>query len=129
MTKQQMIDLVLKYFDGVDNADFTKIRSTITDDCLFTVETHSVRLQGMTDIEAMFDRLWENHAEVCHKDFIFVPAPDEDRVAARFAVVNTHHDGSLTHKSNCNFFRVRGDRFSEIAVYMTGENTLNKRDA
>ena len=43
MTKQQMIDLVLKYFDGVDSADFANIRSTMTDDCLFTVETHSVR--------------------------------------------------------------------------------------
>ena len=125
MTQQEMIDLVKRYFHGVDQEDFGAISETLTDDCVFTVETHGVKLQGIGEIERMFQRLWDNHAKVIHQHFVYVPAPDDGRIAARFAVLNTHHDGSQTHKSNCNFFEIRGRRFSRIAVYMAGENTLN----
>ncbi len=125
MNETEMIDLVRRYFDGVDREDFATLSATLTDDCVFTVETHGVRLQGSAEIKAMFVRLWDNHASVRHQDFVYVPAPDNDRIAVRFAVVNTHHDGSLTHKSNCNFFEIRDGRFVRVAVYMAGENTLN----
>jgi ketosteroid isomerase-like protein len=119
-----MTALVERYFGGVDAADFGAIAATLTDDCVFTVETHGVRLQGTGEIESMFQRLWNNHASVRHEDFVFVADPPADRIAVRFAVINTHHDGSRTHKSNCNFFEVRDGRFCRIAVYMAGDNTL-----
>jgi len=124
MTRQELITLVGRYFAGVDGEDFAAIKSTLTDDCVFTVETHGVELIGIEQISGMFDRLWSRHAAVRHEAFIYVPSPDDDRIAVRFAVVNTHHDGAMTHKSNCNFFEVRGDQFSRVAVYMAGENTL-----
>ena len=125
MNDQEMIALVKKYFDGVDREDFDAISDTLTSDCIFTVETHRVRLENRADIEQMFRRLWRNHAAVRHQDFVFVPAPDDGRIAAQFKVVNTHHDGNLTEKSNCNFFEIRDDRFARIAIYMAGENTLD----
>ncbi len=124
MTQQKMIDLVRRYFYGVDNADFEIIVETMTDDCVFTVETHGVKLQGGEEIERMFLRLWGRHPSVKHQDFVYVADPGQGRIAARFSVVNTHHDGSLTHKSNCNFFELSDGRFSRIAVYMAGGNTL-----
>ena len=124
MKQQEMIDLVEKYFTGVDNADFEVIVETLADDCVFSVETHGVKLQGVDEIERMFLRLWSSHATVKHQDFVYVADPGQGRIAARFSVVNTHHDGSLTNKSNCNFFELRDGRFSRIAVYMAGENTL-----
>jgi ketosteroid isomerase-like protein len=124
MKQQEMIDLVEKYFTGVDNADFEVIVETLADDCVFSVETHGVKLQGVDEIERMFLRLWSSHAAVNHQDFVYVADPGQGRIAARFAVVNRHHDGSLTNKSNCNFFELRDGRFSRIAVYMAGENTL-----
>ncbi len=120
-----MIDLVRRYFTAVDAEDFAAIAATLADDCVFTVETHSVRLRGLAEIEGMFRRLWETHEAVEHKDFVYVADPDENRIAAQFAVVNTHHDGALTHKSNCNFFEIRDGGFKSVAIYMAGENTLN----
>ena len=125
MTKQDMIDLVERYFYGVDHADFDVISETLTDDCVFSIETHSVRLLGKKEIELMFHRLWNNHVAVCHQEFVYVPNSELGRIAARFSVINHHHDGSRTYKSNCNFFEVRDRRFSHIAVYMAGENTLS----
>ncbi|MDP7603359.1 MAG: nuclear transport factor 2 family protein [Alphaproteobacteria bacterium] len=124
MTQHEMIELVKRYFHGVDNTKFEAIAETLTDDCVFSVETHGVKLQGVAEIEGMFLRLWASFAAVKHQDFIYVADPGQGRIAARFAVVNTHHDGSLTNKSNCNFFELRDGRFSRIAVYMAGENTL-----
>ena len=72
----------------------------------------------------MFDRLWGDHAAVRHYDFVHVAAPEDGRIASRFKVVNTGHDGARVDKSNCNFFEVRDGRFSRVAVYMAGENTL-----
>lgn len=125
MTERQLIDLVERYFAAVNAMDFRAIAQTLSDDCVFTVETHDVRLTGLGEIEPMFRRLWENHAAVCHETFTYVPAPESGRIAVRFSVVNTHHDGSRTLKSNCNFFEIRDGRFSAVAVYMAGENTLS----
>ena len=126
MTRDDMIALVQRYFAAVDAEDFDAIRATMTDDCVFTVETHGVRLDGMDAIDSMFRRLWANHAAVRHEDFTYVPDPQSGRIAARFQVVNTHRDGALAHKSNCNFFEIRDGRFSRVAVYMAGENTLDR---
>lgn len=125
MTRQNMIDLVERYFFGVDHNDFGAIAETMAEDCLFTVETHNVNLRGKTAIEAMFDRLWAAHARVRHQDFSYVADADTGRIAARFTVINTHHDSSRTFKSNCNFFEIQDGKFSRISVYMAGENTLN----
>ena len=126
MTRQQMIDLVNKYFTGVDEEDISSIKEALTPDCIFSVETHGVELQGHDKIEKMFKRLWENHESVKHHKFIYVPCPDENRIAVRFQVDNTLLDGQMIHKSNCNFFEVKDDKFERVAVYMTGHNTLDK---
>lgn len=125
MSDKALETLVRRYFAAVDGEDYPAIRATLTDDCLFTVETHGVRLQGEGEIKAMFDRLWASHTAVLHKDFVFTTAPGDNRVAVRFTVINTHHDGRETHKSNANFFEVTDGRFSRVSVYMAGENTLN----
>ena len=127
MTEEEMTALVETYFAGVDGEDFDGILNTLTDDCVFTVETHGVELVTQDEIRSMFDRLWANHTAVRHTEFRHVVDMGRQRVASQFKVINTHHDGALAHKSNCNFFDIRGDRFSRISVYMAGENTLNKR--
>jgi ketosteroid isomerase-like protein len=124
MNKAEIIALVEQYFSAVDGEGFATLSATLTPDCVFSVETHGVELNGIDEIKPMFDKLWADHASVQHKDFVHVPDPDGNRVASRFQVINTHHDGTQVHKSNCNFFEIRGGQFSRVAVYMAGVNTL-----
>ncbi len=124
MTSEEQIALVERYFTAVDAEDLPALLGTLSPDCIFTVETHGVRLQGLAEISGMFERLWSDHKAVRHHKFTHVPDPAGGRIASRFQVENTELDGSLTHKSNCNFFEVNGERFSSIAVYMAGPNTL-----
>lgn len=125
MTEKKMIALVSRYFQGADQQNFDDIAATLSEDCVFTVETHGVKLQGHAEIAAMFSWLWENHTAVEHKDFSYVVSPNCDRIATQFTVVNTELDGSLTTKSNCNFFRIQDGKFTHVAVYMAGPNTLD----
>ena len=124
MTRPDLIGLVERYFAAVDAEDFQAIAAILVPDCVFSVETHGVRLEGIAAIEKMFARLWADHAAVRHRDFIHVPDAEDGRIASRFTVINTHHDGRQVHKSNCNFFEAVAGRFSRVAVYMEGENTL-----
>ena len=124
MTKQKMIELVGRYFAAVDSENFEAIQTTLTEDCVFTVETHAIQVVGLDEIREMFGRLWADHAAVRHYDFVHVAAPDDGRIATRFSVINTHRDGRQVHKSNSNFFEIRDGLFNQVAVYMAGENTL-----
>lgn len=124
MTRQEMIDLVDRYFTAVDCEDFDVISETLGRQCIFSVETHGVSLAGGAEIETMFRRLWDDHAAVRHEDFVYAADVEAGRIAVRFQVVNSYHDGSETHKSNCNFFEIEDGHFSRVAVYMAGDNTL-----
>jgi ketosteroid isomerase-like protein len=124
MTRDEQIALVTRYFDAVDGENLPGLLETLAPDCVFSVETHGARLEGHGEISAMFTRLWADHASVCHHEFTHVPDPETGRIASRFTVRNTEHDGSLTHKSNCNFFETEDGRFTTVRVYMAGPNTL-----
>ena len=126
MTRDAQIALVRRYFDAVDSENLAALLDTLHPDCVFSVETHGVRLEGYDDITAMFTRLWADHAAVLHHRFTHVPDPVSGHIASRFTVQNTEHDGSLTHKSNCNFFEIKDERFVSVRVYMTGQNTLKE---
>ena len=118
-------DRVLRYFSAVDQEDIETLLGTLSDDCVFRVETHNVELIGHDAIRGMFERLWSDHKAVRHENFRHVADPEQGRIASQFKVVNTHHDGSLTHKSNCKFFTEKDGKFCAVSVYMTGQNTLS----
>ena len=128
MKKTSPEKLVLKYFKGVDEENISSILDTLTKDCVFSIETHGIKLDGHDEITSMFKRLWKNHASVEHKDFYFVKDAVESQIAVRFQVRNVLYNNQIVSKSNCNFFTLKDGIFSEVRVYMAGENTLNKEE-
>lgn len=121
-------EMVKSYFRAVDDQNLTGIFQTLTQNCVFTVETHQIKLQGRHDITRMFHRLWANHKSVCHDGFNFVADAGRNRIAVQFKVTNMLLDGTVVQKSNCNFFEVQDNLFSSVNVYMAGENTLDAPD-
>lgn len=122
----ELKDRVIDYFRGVDTQDIQLILSTLTSDCHFSVETHGVNMSGSKPISQMFERLWANHQWVKHDQFEWVICKSEEAIAVRFQVTNKLLDGQLVNKSNCNFFNCTRGLFSEVRVYMAGENTLDQ---
>ncbi|MSQ56747.1 MAG: nuclear transport factor 2 family protein [Limnohabitans sp.] len=113
------------YFDAVDRIHLNNVLSFFNQDAVFTIATHQQIYKGRDDqIKTMFERLFARYAKVWHGNFRHV-ASESNRVASQFTVKNTAFDGSVSFKSNCNFFYLRDGKFSEVFVYMTGENSLN----
>ena len=123
----ELKDKVIDYFRGVDTQDIQLILSTLTNNCYFAVETHGVSMHGTKAISQMFERLWANHQWVKHDQFAWVVCKSETAIAVRFQVTNKLLSGQLVKKSNCNFFNCEHGLFSQIRVYMQGENTLNPK--
>ena len=125
MKSGELRSMVVSYFHGVDHEDLPLLLSTLSPQCVFSIETHNIKLIGHEAITGMFHRLWSNHKWVRHDQFSFVENVESDAVAVRFRVTNQLHDGQLVHKSNCNFFTSERGKFNEVRVYMAGENTLD----
>ena len=128
MDRRELIALVERYFAAVDAQRLEAVLETLAPECVFSVETHGVRLQGHAEIGGMLRRLWSRHRAVRHFDFVHVADPAAGLIASRFQVENTEPDGTLTAKSNCNFFEAAQGRFARVAVYMAGPNTLERAE-
>lgn len=125
MTQSILQSHVLTYFRGVDSQDLALTLSTLSSDCVFSVETHGVELHGHDEISGMFERLWASHKSVRHDKFHFIEDQPHNLVAVRFRVTNKLHNDELVYKSNCNFFSLTNGVFTDVKVYMAGENTLD----
>lgn len=64
------------------------------------------------------------HATIVHRDFECAVDEKNGRIAASFEAVLTDANGDVTRLYNMNFWRVRGDKFQEVYVYMSGANVL-----
>jgi hypothetical protein len=124
MTTTNMAAMVETYFRGVDQRDRDMILSVMTPDCRFHVETHGDGVVGHQAIGAMFDHIWKSPGSVVHDTFVHTIDPVAGRIASQFRVIYNRADGSVLVKSNANVFTLRGTLFSDVAVYMTGENRL-----
>lgn len=124
MTDAQLVALVERYFAAADRMDVDATLACFEPDATFTIATFDTTFTGRdSGIRGMFERLNQRYARIWHGQFDHVvQAPD--RIASRFRVENTLHDASVRVKNNCNFFRVRGERFSAVQVYMSGDNSL-----
>lgn len=69
--------------------------------------------------------LFARYASAWHggfDDVVQAPRP----IASRFAVRNVSRQGQMVVKLNCNLFRLRQDRFDEMVVQMSGDNSLGR---
>ena len=121
----ELIALAERYFAAVDRMDVAAPLACFEPDARFTIATYNTLYQGRdTEIAGMFERLNERYAKVWHGDFDHVTDVPAQRIASRFRVENITHEGQKLVKNNCNFFRVQDGLFTEVFVYMSGDNSL-----
>lgn len=124
ITRETLVALVEHYFRCVDNKDLAGVLACFEPDARFQIPTHELIFSGRDlEIAGMFTRLFARYDGIWHGDFEHI-VETPDRVASQFKVRNTTFDRQVLHKSNANVFRIRGDRFTEVFVYMAGDNSL-----
>ena len=124
LRENQLVVLAEHYFAAVDRMDLQATLACFVPHARFSIATYDTLYRGRDgEVRAMFERLFARYASVWHGEFDHVVQPPQ-RIASRFRVENTGPDGRKFVKHNCNFFRLRGDRFAEVFVYMSGDNSL-----
>ena len=124
MPAQQLEKLVERYFAAVDNKDLSTVLSFFTPDATFTIATYQSTFKGRdTEITEMFERLFSRYDKILHSHFDHFPSLP-DRISSMFEVQNSKIGSPTIYKNNCNFFKLQGNYFHEVYVYMSGDNAL-----
>ncbi|MGI9357194.1 MAG: hypothetical protein ACR2PF_18810 [Rhizobiaceae bacterium] len=98
--------------------------SCFHDNATLTVQTAATVHDGKENIRRMFVDFMESYRTIIHKEFRCTVDERNGRIAASFVAQNEDHDGNWTTLNNTNFWRIRGNRFQDVYVYMSGENPL-----
>ncbi|WP_084583858.1 nuclear transport factor 2 family protein [Sphingomonas azotifigens] len=123
--RDALIDLAIqKYFAQVDRKNLDAVLDCFHDNAMLTTQTSFDRHVGKDQIRRMFVDLFESWTTIVHKDFVITADVANGRISASFEAVLTNADGQVTRLFNTNFWRIRGDRFQEVYVYMSGANVL-----
>ena len=125
LNRDQLIELATKtYFGNVDQKNMDATLDCFHDTALFTIQTDHTIHEGKAGIREMFETFFDSYETIVHKDFTCTVDEKNGRIAASFEAVLTDENGEITRLYNTNFWRVRGDKFQEVYVYMSGANVL-----
>ena len=125
LDEAQLVALVESYFAAVDRKDVEGTLECFASNARFSIANHGIFYDGrVIQIRGMYERLNERYAKVWHGDFTHTVDVASQRIASRFRVENTTHQGEKLVKNNCNFFELNEGFFTAVYVYMTGENSL-----
>ena len=125
LNRDQLIELATRtYFGNVDAKNMDATLACFHDQAVFTVQTSHTVHAGKPAIRQMFETFFAGYETIVHKDFVCTVDEKHGRIAARFVAELVDADGNTTLLENTNFWRVRGDKFQEVYVYMSGQNVL-----
>ena len=91
---------------------------------MITVQTAFTTHVGKEGIKRMFVDFMESYKTIIHRDFTCTVDQKNGRIAACFTAELEDHDGGTVLLENTNFWRIRGDKFQEVYIYMSGANPL-----
>lgn len=120
------IDIVTKrYFHGVDNKDVPQILDCFHEDAFIHEMTSNTKHEGRDHgIKAMFEGLSENNGRIWHGNFVHTVDVDSESICSQFSVEIVPEGMDEQRYENCNRFYLKDGKFTEVYVYMSGENLL-----
>lgn len=125
LDRQGLIDLAIhKYFGNVDRKNLDAVMDCFHENAMLTVQTSFTIHSGHQNIRRMFTDFMQAYDVIIHRDFTCTVDEKNGRITANFVAELVDKEGQKTLLHNTNFWRIRGDRFQEVYVYMSGANPL-----
>ena len=125
LNRNGLIDLAInKYFANVDKKELGAVLECFHDNAIITIQTAFASHVGIENIKRMFIDFMGTYDTIVHRDFTCTVDEANGRITASFIAELTTADSNKTVLENTNFWRVRGDKFQEVYIYMSGENPL-----
>ena len=125
LDREGLVDLALnKYFSNVDNKNLDAVMNCFHENAMLTVQTSFTIHEGKENIQRMFRDFMDAYDTIIHKDFTCTVDENNGRIVANFIVELVDEEGNKSVLNNTNFWRIRGGKFQEVYVYMSGDNPL-----
>ena len=125
LSRDELVDLALnKYFGNVDKKNLDAVLDCFHDNAMITVQTAFTVHDGKDNIKRMFVDFMGAWDTIIHRDFTCTVDETNGRITACFTAELVDGEGNTTLLYNTNFWRIRGDKFQEVYIYMSGENPL-----
>ncbi|MFT5073215.1 MAG: ketosteroid isomerase-like protein [Patiriisocius sp.] len=125
LDRKGLVELALeKYFASVDAKNLDAVMDCFHDNAMLTVQNVFVVHDTKDAIRRMFVDFMGSYETIIHRDFVCTIDEKNGRIAASFVAELIGADGNTTLLHNTNFWRIRGDKFQEVYVYMSGDNPL-----
>ncbi len=125
LDREGLVDLALnKYFGNVDNKNLDALMDCFHENAMLTVQTSFTIHEGKENIQRMFRDFMDAYDTIIHKDFTCTVDENNGRIVANFIVELVDEEGNKSVLNNTNFWRIRGGKFQEVYVYMSGDNPL-----
>lgn len=125
LNRNGLIDLAInRYFANVDKKELGAVLGCFHDNAIITIQTAFASHVGIENIKRMFIDFMGAYETIIHRDFTCTVDERNGRITASFIAELITADSNKTVLENTNFWRVRGDKFQEVYIYMSGENPL-----
>lgn len=125
LKRDELVDLAInRYFGNVDKKNLDAVLDCFHDNAMMTVQTAFTVHDGKDNIRRMFVDFMGANESIVHRDFTCTVDEVNARITACFTAELVDVEGNVTTLQNTNFWRIRGDKFQEVYIYMSGENPL-----
>ena len=125
LDRQGLAELALKkYFANVDAKNLDAVMDCFHENAMLTVQNVFVVHDTKDAIRRMFVDFMGSFETIIHRDFVCTIDEKNGRIAASFVAELIDAEGNTTLLHNTNFWRIRGDKFQDVYVYMSGDNPL-----
>jgi len=125
LSRDELVELALnKYFGNVDAKNLDAVLDCFHDNAMITVQTAFTVHDGKENIKRMFIDFMGAWETIIHRDFTCTVDETNGRITACFTAELVDSEGNTTLLYNTNFWRIRGGKFQEVYIYMSGENPL-----
>lgn len=124
LKREQMIEVVTNYFSAVDRFDTDAIMAHLHESIVLEVPSHGVCKNGNGEVRQTYLNRAKTVKESWHGDFDFIVDEAAGRVAVRLTVRRVNLDGTKAELDNLTLIRFDGEKIANIAVWMSGENSL-----
>lgn len=129
LTRQALIELSERYFEGCNEHKFEQVMDTFADDCVMRFPSATFIYKDKQALGIHFKDFLKTFKTICFRDYTHISDPETQSILSYFTVDLIDHEGGKIQMKNCNIFHLNEEGlFKEIIIYNSGALSAGFQD-
>ena len=126
LDEKSLINIVeQRYFSNVDLKRLDDVLSCFLPEATLTIQTDNLMHVGRDqEIRRMFTDFFDAYKIIWHGNFKPIVDVERQSISVQFNALRLRADGVEERAQNINIFKLQGEFFSKITIFMSDENPL-----